>query len=92
MREARKPFTASGDRSSDNLESNSSVGVRRDGSRSAALELGRVTRALGALHCLRAMGRGLWANDAAREVGRVEPFGGTAPRAGVVLFNEGATP
>lgn len=89
MREARKPFNASGDRSSYNPKPDTGVGARREGSRSAALELGRVTRALGVLHCLRAMDRALWANDAAREAQRVEPFGGTAPRAGVVLFNEG---
>lgn len=89
MREARTPFHASGDRSTHNPKQDSAR-ARRDGPRHAALELGRVTRALGALHCLRAASRALWANDAAREATRVEPFGGTAPRAGVVLLSEGA--
>lgn len=52
--------------------------------RCAGIELARVNRALAALHAIRAATRALWTNDAARESGRVEPFGGAAPHAGVV--------
>jgi len=62
------------------VEINASEPVRR----CAGIELARVTRALAALHTIRAAMRALWTNDAARESGRVEPFGGAAPHAGVV--------
>lgn len=94
MREARMPantLTAlGGDRRRVEhtvVEIDASASARR----CAGIELARVTRALAALHALRAMTRSLWTNDdAARDSRRVEPFGGAAPHAGVVALVAGA--
>jgi len=87
MREARMPVSTTAAPGEDRrptvtrvVEIDAIEPVRR----CAGIELARVTRALAALHAIRAAMRALWTNDAARESGRVEPFGGAAPHAGVV--------
>lgn len=87
MREARMPSNTTATVGEDRrvvadriVEIHASEPVRR----CAGIELARVSRALAALHTIRAVMRAMWTNDAARECGRVEPFGGAAPHAGVV--------
>jgi hypothetical protein len=87
MREARMPASTAPTHGGDRRVAGNRV-VEIDAiepvRRCAGIELARVTRALGALHAIRAAMRAMWINDAAREAGRVEPFGGAAPHAGVV--------
>ena len=82
MREARMPSNTTATLGEDRriVEIDASDPVRR----SAGIELASVSRALAALHTIRGVMRAMWTNDAARECGRVEPFGGAAPHPCVV--------